>query len=374
MKIAIVHDWLTGMRGGEKVLDSICKLYPQADLFTLIHRPGRCTPAIENRQIVASWLSRLPGVERYYRYLLPLMPRAIESLDLQGYDLILSSSHCVAKGVRRPLQALHVCYCHSPMRYAWSQGSAYRQAMGVSGMALGLVRGSLQRWDRRSAAGVDVFLANSRNVADRIRQAYDRPSEVVYPPVDVDFFTPAPVPRESFYLLVGAMAPYKRVDHAIEAFASLPGRELVVIGSGQMASRLRKKAGPNVRFMGYQSDETIRDHYRRCRALLFPGEEDFGIVPVEAMACGCPVIAYRAGGAMETVRDGQDGREGGATGVLYSPQTVEGLHKAIERFEQQGAVFPAEALSQWAHTFSSARFQKCFVDAVESAIRGKGSV
>ena len=372
MRIALVHDWLTGMRGGEKVLDAICRLYPQADLFTLIHCPGRCTPAIENRRISTSWLNRLPAVQRYYRYLLPLAPGAIESFNLREYDLIISSSHCVAKGIRRDARAVHICYCHSPMRYVWSQSEAYGRTMGLLGMALALFRDPLRRWDRRSSAGVDVFLANSRNVADRIGRAYNRPAEVVHPPVDVDFFTPAPVARESFYLIVGAMAPYKRVDQAIETFRSLPGRELIIIGTGQMASRLRRLAGANVRFPGHQSDESIRDHYRRCRALLFPGEEDFGIVPVEAMACGCPVIAYRAGGASETVRDGDDGHPHGITGVLYSPQTAEGLRKAIERFERMGPVFPADTLSQWACTFDLARFQRQFVEAVESAIRAKG--
>ena len=372
MRIALVHDWLTGMRGGEKVLDAICRIYPHADLFTLFHRPGRCTPAIENRRISTSWLNRLPAVQRYYRCLLPFAPGAIESLNLRQYDLIISSSHCVAKGIRRGARAVHVCYCHSPMRYAWSQSQAYRRTMGPLGMALALFRDPLRRWDRRSSAGVDAFLANSRNVANRIRREYDRPAEVVYPPVDVGFFTPAPVARESFYLVVGAMAPYKRVDQAIEAFRSLPGRELIVIGTGQMASRLRRMAGPNVRFLGYQSDESIRDHYRRCRALLFPGEEDFGIVPVEAMACGCPVIAYRGGGALETVRDGDCDHLHVMTGVLYAPQTADGLREAIERFERMGPAFSADTLSQWACTFGSARFQRQFVEAVESAIRARG--
>ncbi len=368
MRVALVHDWLTGMRGGEKVLDAICHLYPHADLFTLIHCPGQCTPAIENRRISTSWLNLLPAVDRYYRFLLPLAPGAIESLNLREYDLIISSSHCVAKGIRRRAGAVHVCYCHSPMRYAWSQSEAYRRTMGPLGMALALFRDPLARWDRRSSAGVDVFLANSQNVADRIGRAYNRHADVVYPPVDVGFFTPAQIAREPFYLVVGAMAPYKRVDQAIGAFRSLPDRELIIVGTGQMESRLRRLAGPNVRLLGYQSNESIRDYYRRCRALLFPGEEDFGIVPVEAMACGCPVIAYRAGGALETVLDGADEHPHGMTGVLYSPQSADGLRKAIERFERLGTVFPADALSQWACTFGPGRFQQRFAEAVESAI------
>lgn len=368
MKVALVNDWLTGMRGGERVLSAIGRMFPQGDMFTLLHVPGQCDPIIEGRRIVSSWLNRLPGIRRYYRYLLPVMPWAIESLDLRGYDLILSSSHCVAKGVRRPPGAVHVCYCHSPMRYVWSQADVYRRTMGLAGFALALVRDPLRRWDRRSDAGVDVFVANSLNVAERILQAYGRRAVVVYPPVDTEFYTPAPVQREDFYLVVGAMAPYKRVDQAVEAFTRLSDRRLVVIGSGQMTTELRRSAPPNVAFLGWQNNETIRDHYRRCRALLYPGEEDFGIVPVEAMACGCPVIAYRAGGALETVVGVGDAGGSYSTGLWYAPQTVEALVDAIGTFESMADCWDAKYIARHAQRFSQARFCKELRQVIETAV------
>lgn len=366
MKVALVHDWLTGMRGGEKVLAAICGMFPGADLFTLICVPGRCEAITQGRRVVTSWLSRLPGIERYYRYLLPVMPWAIQSLDLSGYELIISSSHCVAKGLRRPRSAVHVCYCHSPMRYAWSQADSYRRTMPLEGLALALFRDPLRRWDRNSSNGVDLFAANSRNVARRIRLAYGREALVVYPPVDTDFYTPAPVAREDFYLAVGALAPYKRMDQAVEGFAHLPDRRLVVIGSGQMAAALRRSAPSNVTLLGWQSDEAVRDHYRRARAAVFPGEEDFGIVPVEAMACGCPVIAYRGGGALETVIDAEGGLTS-ATGLCYSPQTPEALAAAIRKFETLPMSWDAAAMARHAAQFGAARFRQDFARTVRAA-------
>ncbi len=370
MRVALAHDWLTGMRGGEKVLLGMCELFPQADLFTLVHVPRLCHPVIRRRRVITSWLSRLPGVERYYRHLLPVMPWAVGSLDLRGYDLIVSSSHCVAKGLRRPVGAVHVCYCHSPMRYAWSQARAYRQTMGLEGLALGLLGGPLRRWDRRSADGVDVFVANSQNVADRIRRAYGRQAAVVYPPVDTAFHTPAAVEREEFYLIIGALAPYKRIDHAMEAMRRLPDRRLVVIGSGQMAGVLRRSAPPNVTFLGWRSDQVVRDHYRRAKALLLPGEEDFGIVPVEAMACGCPVIAYRGGGATETVLDAAQGLRP-ATGICYSPQTPEALAATIEGFERFNGGWDAAAMARHAGRFGAARFRAEINAVVQAACQGR---
>ncbi|MCJ7543842.1 MAG: glycosyltransferase [Phycisphaerae bacterium] len=358
MNVALVHDWLTGMRGGERVLLAIGRMFPRADLFTLFQVPGQCGPIVEGRRVVSSWLDRLPGIRRYYRYLLPVMPWAIQSLDLRGYDLILSNSHCVAKGVRRPRGAVHICYCHSPMRYVWSQVDAYRQAMGLTGLALHVFRDPLRRWDRRTAAGVDLFVANSVNVAQRISRSYSRRAVVIYPPVDTEFYSPAAVPREEFYLAVGAMAPYKRLDQAVGAFARLPDRQLRVIGSGQMAAKLRRSAPPNVVFLGWQTEDVIRDHYRRCRALLYPGEEDFGIVPVEAMACGCPVIAYRGGGAVETVVDVKEAGGSRGTGLWYTPQTVEALVDAIGEFEKMGDLWDAGHIAQHAQQFSQARFCK----------------
>jgi len=343
------------MRGGEKVLSGLCRLIPQADLLTLLHVPGSSDRHIERMRIRTSVLNDLPGAPRYYRHLLPVMPLAMEALDARDYDLIISSSHCVAKGVIRSPGARHICYCHTPMRYLWAQGRAYGRSMGVSGWALRLMRPYLRAWDRRSATHVDTFVANSRNVADRIDRIYGRRASVIYPPVDTAFFTPADVAREPFYLVAGAMSPYKRVDQAISACRRL-GRELVVIGGGQHRGKLARTAPPNVTFLGPVSDETIRDHYRRAQALLYPGEEDFGIVPVEAMACGCPVIAYGAGGALETVVDVGSADSAAPTGLLYAFQTLDGLASAIERFEACRHQFDPAAMARWADRFSEDRF------------------
>ncbi len=370
MAVALVHDWLTGMRGGEKVLAAMARLYPDADLFTLVHVPGSVTADLERHRIVTPWLNRLPWVGRYYRYLLPLMPGAIESLDLRAYDLVLSSSHCVAKGVRKGPGALHVCYCHSPMRYAWSQGQIYRRSMGLGGMGLRVFRKRLRAWDQQTAAGVDHFLANSHNVACRIRRIYGRESTIVYPPIDTEFFTPADQPREDFYLVVSAMAPYKRLDQAIEAMRQLRDRRLVIIGKGQSQAALRRLAPSNVTFLGWQADEVVREHYRRARALLFPGEEDFGMVPVEAMACGCPVIAYGAGGAVETVVDVAAGGSGRCSGVRYQPQTTEALVAAIRRFEEQQGCFEGGWIVRHAGQFGAACFQERFREVLNDLVAG----
>ncbi|GAF76879.1 unnamed protein product, partial [marine sediment metagenome] len=332
MRIALIHDWLTGMRGGEKVLAELCKLMPQADLLTLIHVPGCCDATIEQMRIITSWLGDLPGVRHYYRYLLPAMPLAIERMDVDRYDLVISSSHCVAKGICRSPESVHLCYCHTPMRYAWSQQRTYRSAMGPTGLALEAAGRFLRAWDRRSASHVDGFIANSKNVLQRIWQAYGRRGDVVYPPIDTGFYTPGDCRREDFYLMVTALAPNKGVDQAIAAASKL-SRPLRIIGSGPMAKRLRRIAPPNVTFMGWQSNEVVRDNYRRCRALLFPGQEDFGMVPLEAMACGTPVVAFASGGASETVLGADSQNPAGPTGVLYSPQSPDTLAQAIIHFE-----------------------------------------
>jgi glycosyltransferase involved in cell wall biosynthesis len=258
------------------------------------------------------------------------------------------------------------------MRYAWSQEDAYRRAMGPGGLGLRLFRKSLRRWDVRTAAGVDHFLANSQNVANRIRETYSRESTVVYPPVDTAFYTPDREPREDFYLIVGAMAPNKRFDQAIEAMRLLPERWLVVIGTGQTEAYLRRHAPSNVTFLGWQSDEVVRDHYRRCRALLFPGEEDFGIVPVEAMACGCPVIAYGAGGALETVVDLAAAGPGCSSGLCYQPQTPRALADAIHRFESHQGCFDREWIVWHASRFSTERFCQEFGRIVADLAAGSG--
>ena len=372
LRIALVHDWLTGMRGGEKVLSMLCRLLPEADLLTLIHSPGSCDARIEAMPIRASMLNDLPGVRHYYRYLLPLMPLAIEQLDTGNYDLIMSSSYCVAKGVTCSPSSLHICYCHTPMRYAWTQAHTYTQNMGLSGLALSAVQPYLRAWDLRSVRHVDYFLANSLNVAKRIQHTYGRDAQVIYPPIDTEFFTPTYDNREDFYLMVTALAPYKQVAQAIEAFTKL-GRSLLIIGSGQLFAQLRRGLPENVKLLGWQSNKTVRDHYRRCRAIIFPGEEDFGMVPLEAMACGTPVIAYASGGALETVIDINQ-KEGARapTGLLYTPQTAEGLTSAVKQFEQLDGRFKPQQLVAWAQQFSPTRFCNDFKQLVGPLLSNKG--
>jgi glycosyltransferase involved in cell wall biosynthesis len=319
-RVALVHDWLTGMRGGERCLEVLCELFPAAPLFTLLHVPGSVSPTIENRRIVASFVQRLPRAAARYRSYLPVFPLAISRFDLAGYDLVVSMSHCVAKGVRAPARALHLCYCFSPMRYVWD---LYDDYFGGRGTAVRLLMpslaGALRRWDRRTA-GVDHFVAISRHIAERIRRAYDRPADVLYPPVDVQRFEIADA-VDDYYLVVAALVPYKRVDLAVAAATRL-GRRLVVVGTGPEEARLRALAGPTVTFLGWRPDAEVAGLYARCRALLFPAVEDFGITPLEAAAAGRPTIAMAAGGAqdlgagIEKARDAI--RSGAATRVLDS--------------------------------------------------------
>jgi glycosyltransferase involved in cell wall biosynthesis len=351
-RVAIVHDWLTGMRGGEKVLEALLELFPSADIFTLMHVPGSVSPAIESRRIHTSFVQQLPGAARHYRRYLPLFPSAVERFDLRGYDLVLSSSHCVAKGARA--MAPHLCYCHTPMRYIWDQFDAYfgpgRASLTTRAAAWAVAPG-LRRWDRATASRVDRFVANSEHVRARIRSVYGREASVVYPPVDVERFRPA-ARREDFYLIVSALVPYKRVDLAIEAFRELD-RPLLVVGSGPEASRLRVRAGRNVRFNPWASDEEVASLMERCRALLMPGLEDFGIVPVEAQAAGAPVIAYGGGGALETVIEPDESGRGG-TGVFFHDLTPRCLARAVRRFES--LEFEPLRLISNAWRFGRARF------------------
>ena len=364
MKTAIVHDWLTGMRGGEKVLELLCELLPQSDLYTMIYLPGSTTPEIERRRIVTSWLNRLPRVGRYYRYLLPVMPSAARRLNLRGYDLVVACSHCVAHGVDVEPGIRFVCYCHTPMRYAWDTLDLYfpgKRRLDPRYRLLRLLSGRLRDWDCRAAQRVTEYVANSHNVQRRIERCYGRDSMVIYPPVDTEYFHPLDEYPGSFYLWVGSMAPYKRMDLALAVFRKLD-RELVVIGEGQDLGWARKRAARNVRFLGRQPDEVLRKHYSTCRALIFPGEEDFGIVPVEAQACGRPVIAYAKGGALETVVDIDAlGRDAAPTGVLFREATADGLVEAVRRFERAESAFKPAAIRANALRFSR---QQC-----EAALR-----
>lgn len=307
-------------------------MFPAAPIYTLLHVRGSVPASIESHPIHTSFLQRFPRIGEYYRYTLPIMPLAA-NWPIGPCDLVFSLSHAVAKGAKAPNGVPHVCYCFTPMRYAWHMKDSYfaGRVRGVKARVIDRLLAMLRSWDRRTANRVNYFLANSETVRTRIRESYARDSWVLYPPVDTDFYHPHPaVDREDFYLVLSAFAPYKRVDIAVEACNRLRKR-LIVIGSGQDAARLKAMAGPTVSFLGWASDETIRDHLRRCRALLFPGEEDFGIVPVEANACGAPVIAFARGGATETIVPlGRDG----ATGVWFEEQTVESLVGAMETLER----------------------------------------
>jgi len=357
MRVALVHDWLTGMRGGERCLEVFCELFPEADLFTLLHVPGRVAPLIERRRIVASFLQRLPAAATSYRNYLLLMPAAVARFDLSGYDLVLSSSHCVAKGAHPDSNALHVCYCFTPMRYVWDR---YHDYLGPGArlsarLLMPAVAPALRAWDRASSRRVHHFVAISEHVRDRIRRCYGREATVIYPPVDVQRFEVADGDGEDFYLVVAALVPYKRVDLAILAANAL-GRRLLIVGTGPEEQRLRALAGPTVEFLGWRDDAEVARLYRRCRAVVFPGCEDFGIVPLEAMAAGRPVIAFGAGGALETIVP--PGADGPATGLLFEEQTLPAMTSAIERFEGEAHRFAPKALRARAELFGRTRFRE----------------
>ena len=351
------------MRGGERCLEVFCELFPDADLFTLLHVPGSVSSVIEGRRITTSFIQRVPGAAERYRSFLPLFPFAIQRFDLRGYDLVLSSSHCVAKGARVPRGALHLCYCFTPMRYVWDLYDDYfgaRAAWPVR-VLMPPVAAALRLWDRGTAARVHHFIAISRFVAERIARCYGRAAEVIYPPVDVQRFRLSEEPGE-FYLVVSALSPYKRVDLAVEA-ANRLGVRLVVIGSGPEERRLKAQAGSTVEFLGWRSDQEIAELYARCRALLFPGVEDFGIAPLEAMASGKLVIAFGRGGALETVVPWEPGNDA-ATGFFFAEQTVDALSDAIRRFEAHAHRLNPKALRAHAEAFDRPLFKERIAAAV----------
>lgn len=374
MKVALVHDWLTGMRGGERVLERLCARFPDAPLYTLLWNRGSVSETIASRAIHTSFIQRLPDAARRYRWYLPLFPNAISRFRLSGFDAVVSSSHCVAKAIPIPAGTFHLSYLHTPMRYVWELEEQYFPPGRFPWPLSWYVRHTcarLRRWDAATALAPDALLANSRYIADRIARHYHRDAEVVHPPVAIERFAPAGGPRDT-YLLAGAFAPYKRGEIAIEACLRL-GRRLIVAGSGQEEQRLRRYAGANVEFLGRVSDDEMAALYASARALLFPGEEDFGIVPVEAMAAGCPVIAFGRGGALETVgreatrEDRARVEAGGAAvvpgGVLFGRQTTEGMAEAITTFES--ARFDPLALRERAAPFSTDRFDREFGAAFE---------
>jgi glycosyltransferase involved in cell wall biosynthesis len=361
-RVALVHDWLTGMRGGEKVLEALCEMYPAADIFTLVHRKGSVSPTIERHPIRTSFVQHLPfGTSKYPQYL-PLFPFAIEQLSLDPYDLVISSSHCAAKSVVVPGRAVHLCYCHSPMRYAWDQFDAYFGPARVGAVASRWlyrpVLSRLARWDAATSGRVHRFLANSSHVAARIRRYYNREATIVYPPVDTVFYHPADVAPESHFLIVSALVPYKRIDLAIAACEQI-GASLRIAGDGPERTRLAAGAGSRVTFLGWLSSEEIREEYRRAAAVIMPGEEDFGLVPIEAQACGCPTVALARGGALETVKDGE-------TGVLFNELTVPSLSAALAR--ARTIPFNRSALRLHAEQFARERYTRQMRTVIEETV------
>ena len=360
MKVAIVHYWLVNMRGGEKVIEALCEMFPQADVFTHVYKPSQISALINRHRVRTSFIGRLPWAERFYQSYLPLMPLALEQLDLRDYDLVISSESGPAKGVLVSPQTLHVCYCHAPMRYLWDMYHDYRAtASWIRRLLMPPLTHYLRLWDLASAQRVDHFVANSRYVASRIEKYYRRPAEVIHPPVAVGDFEPGQGAGE-FYLMVGQLTHYKRADLAVETF-NQSGRPLIIIGEGEQYHSLRKVAASNIRMLGRQPFAVIREHYQRCKALIFPGIEDFGIVPVEAMASGRPVIALRQGGAQETVVENE-------TGIFFEEQRTAALQAAIERFESVEARFVENVAGIRAHAqrFEGAVFKNSlrrFIDA-----------
>jgi len=359
VRVAVVHDWLVGYAGGERVLEQMLAVYPQADVFSLIDFLGPAERGfLGGRRVHTSFLQRIPGMRKRYRSFLPLMPLAVEQLDLSGYDLVLSCSHAVAKGVLTGPDQLHICFCLSPMRYAWDLQHQYLRETGLDrGVRGALARWILHRmrlWDVRSSTGVDGFIAISHYIARRIWKAYHRRSTVIYPPVDVEAFTPGGT-RDDFYVTASRMVPYKRMDLIVEAFAAMPDRRLVVIGDGPEARRVRARGAANIEFLGNQPFEVLRDRLRRARAFVFAAEEDFGIAPLEAQACGTPVIAYGKGGALETIRPIG---EADPTGLFFEEQTVPSLINAVHRFERESGLIHSEACRENALQFGPERFRE----------------
>ncbi len=355
MRVALVHDWLLGMRGGERVLEELCRLFPAASVYTLFHKPGAVSPLLESMPIHASVLNRVPGARRYYRHMLPLFPWTISRFDLSSYDLVLSISHTAAKGVAVPAGVAHICYCLTPMRFLWDMQQDYfhyGDPLRVKRTVLRALTPPLRLWDRTTARRVHHFIAASRHVQERISRYYDREAELIYPPADTEFFTPAAEEAEGqYYLLVSALLPYKRVDIAIEAFNRL-GYPLVIVGGGPDLERLRRNVAPNIRFMGCVTNDDLRGLYRYCRAAIIPGREDFGLVALEAQACGRPPVAYAGGGALVSVIDGE-------SGILFGDQTAAGLIEGIRRLERTR--FVTQRLRANAERFSKEAFRKAIL-------------
>jgi glycosyltransferase involved in cell wall biosynthesis len=348
MRVAIVHYWLIATRGGEKVVEALCEIFPEADIFTHVYAPDAVSDTIRKHKITTSFIASLPAARRLYKRYLPLMPLALEQLDLRGYDLIISSESGPAKGIVPPPGSLHICYCHSPMRYIWNMFHDYRERSGfLTRLAIPLLSHYVRLWDAVSSNRVDHYIANSKTVAARIKRYYRRDAAVIPPPVDVDAFEVVSEKElGDYYLMVGELVAYKRPELAIQAFNEMK-KKLVVIGGGEMFNEIRRIAGPTITVMGAQPFDVLRHHYARCQALIFPGEEDFGIVPIEAMASGRPVIAYGRGGATETVVPN-------TCGIFFQEQTAKAIIEAERTFRD--LTFDSKKITEHAITFRSSQF------------------
>ena len=370
MKIAIVCDWLVTYAGAEKVLEQMLNVFPEADLFAVVDfLPEGQRDFIKNKKVTTTFIQNLPRARKKYRNYLPFMPIAIEQLDLSGYDVVISSSHCVAKGVLTGPDQIHISYVHSPVRYAWDLQHQYLWEAGLThglkSKIARLIMHYMRIWDTRTSNGVDYFIANSHFIARRIWKCYRREAEVIYPPVDVDKFTFCDK-KEDFYLTASRMVPYKKMDLIVEAFSKMPDKQLIVIGQGPDFNKIKKLAGPNVKLMGYQPDSVLQDYMQRAKAFIFAAEEDFGITPVEAQACGTPVIAYGKGGSLETVRG--YGEMEKPTGIFFSNQKVQDLVDAVSSFEEISQDITAKDCRENAEKFAISVFRKRFSDFVNDVV------
>lgn len=365
MKFAIVHDWIIDIGGAERCLESIYSLYPTSDVYTLVFsRENAATLGIDNERLFSSFIQRIPGSKKLYRNLLPFFPLAIEQFDLSGYDVVISSSHSVAKGVLTNSNQLHICYCHTPVRYAWDLYHHYLKesglVKGLKGMMAKLFLHYIRMWDYTTANRVDHFIANSKHIARRIEKIYGKESTVIYPPVDIERFE-LHSKKEDFYLTASRMVPYKKMDLIVEAFSRMPGKKLVVIGNGPDLKKIKSRAGRNVELLGYQPFEVLKEFMQKSKAFVFAAEEDFGIVPVEAQACGTPVIAYRKGGVLETVMENK-------TGIFFNEQTIESVTEGIEEFERKKDRFDPVKIRKNAERFRKGRFEEEFKGFVEKKL------
>ena len=373
IKVAIVHDWLVTWAGAEKVLAELLSLFPNADLFTLVNfmDDDSASAQLKQHKVTTSFIQRLPAARKHYRHYLPLMPLAVEQFDLSGYQLIISSSHAVAKGVITSPDSLHICYCHSPMRYAWDLQQQYITESGMSGLKEKLTRYLLHRlrqWDTNSSARVDHFIANSEYIARRINKCYRRSAEVIYPPVgraDIQCSEQAVIEKKDFYLAASRLVPYKRIALIVESFAQMPDKTLIVIGDGperrkieKQVERLKQQGQNNIKYIGYQDDQSLQRHLAEAKAYVFAAEEDFGILPVEALANGTPVIAFGKGGVAESITE--------ETGVFFNRPDVKSLMAAVNNFEQKN--FSSDACLKRAMEFSCKNFNDRLYSFVESKI------